>query len=685
MKVQENQDRPHRCIEYRYTMAMALVVGLLGGLGAVLFRHLIRLVQHVAYQGAEHSLDLFDLLDPWYVLLLPAAGGLVIAPIVCWFARETKGHGVPEVMEAVAVKQGVIRKRIVAAKTLASAVCIGTGGSVGREGPIVQIGSAIGSTVGQLLKVSRTRMRTLVGCGAAAGIAATFNAPVAGVLFALEIILGDFGVRRFTPIVVSSVVATAVSHHFMGNAAAFSIGAKYMMVSPFELATHSVLGLAAGLAAVVFIYAVYRSEDLFEKLHFPCIFKPALGGLLLGGIGLAFPHVFGVGYETIERVLNEEFAWDLLILLLAAKMAATSITLGSGGSGGIFAPSLLLGAVLGGLLGHGFHKLLPDLTAGPGAYSLVGMGAMVSAATHAPLTSIMIVFEMTGDYKIILPLMFACIIGNAVSSRLNPESIYTEKLARRGLNLHRGQEVNVLASLRVQDVLSDRYLAIRGDTRLGTLLHHMVEKPHLHFYVTDEDGTFHGVVDVEDLRQVVLDGDLLGSLVIARDLVNDEVPRVRKEDTLDKVMLLFGGRRREELPVVEDGKQGDRLIGVMTRQALISAYNDEILKRDAVHEVLLGMGAANGAHAVHLGRNLAIAEVEAPGWMAGKTLAELDLRKKHGIQVLLIHPARERTPEEPSPGDQPQVTPKPDYTIHLGDDLVILGTPEAIQKIESHP
>ena len=228
-------------------------------------------------------------------------------------------------------------------------------------------------------------------------------------------------------------------------------------------------------------------------------------------------------------------------------------------------------------------------------------------------------------------------------------------------------------------------VTVTGPTVIVPLLHHMVEKPHLHFYVTDEDGTFHGVVDVEDLRQVVLDGDLLGSLVIARDLVNDEVPRVRKEDTLDKVMLFFGGRRREELPVVEDGKQGDRLIGVMTRQALISAYNDEILKRDAVHEVLLGMGAANGAHAVHLGRNLAIAEVEAPGWMAGKTLAELDLRKKHGIQVLLIHPARERTPEEPSPGDQPQVTPKPDYTIHLGDDLVILGTPEAIQKIESHP
>ena len=673
--------------EHSFMMAAAAVIGLLGGLGAILFRRMISLVNHLAFGTDDCTTAFLQSLSWWHILLVPAIGGLVIGPIVYYFARETKGHGVPEVIEAVALKHGIIRRRIVASKILASAISIGTGGSVGREGPIVQIGSAIGSTLGQILGASRSKIRTMVGCGAAAGIAATFNAPVAGVLFSLEIILGDFGVRRFTPIVVSSVIATAVSHHFLGNAPAFAIPVAYEMVSPFELLSYSVLGIAAALVALLFIWMIYRAEDLFEALRIPPVLKAALGGLLIGLIGLKIPHVFGVGYETIEEALNENFHWTFLLLLIGAKLLATSLTLGSGGSGGIFAPSLLIGAVLGGGMGHAFHGLFPNLTATHGAYSLVGMGAVVSAATHAPLTSIMIIFEMTGDYRIILPLMFACIIGNTLATRLKSSSIYTEKLARRGLNISRGQDVNVMASLTVRDVLSSNFLAVAEDTKLGSMLNLMMKHPHAYFYVRDSRGRFKGIVDVEDLRQVILDGAVLKDLVIARDIMNDEVPRVHVADRLDKVMLLFGSTRREEMPVVDEAT-GRLLVGVVTHHGVISAYNREILKRDAIGEVLVGVGSAAETGPVMLSKNTAIAEIEAPGWMAGKTLAALNLRRTKGVQVLMVNPAPDGAGGETTPDEGLEalrLVPGPDYRIRLGDNLVLLGPPAGIRALKKGP
>jgi CIC family chloride channel protein len=620
-------------------------------------------------------LSLFGTLSGWHVVLVPVAGGLLIAPIVYYFARETRGHGVPEVMEAVALRHGVIRKRIVAAKTIASAISIGTGGSVGREGPIVQIGSAIGSAIGQLLRTSRSRLRTMVGCGAAAGIAATFNAPVAGVLFSLEVILGDFGVRRFTPIVIASVIATAISHHFVGDIPAFEIAVTYEMISPFELLTYSLLGVMAGLGALVFIWMIYKSEDLFENFKMPALLKPALGGALIGCIGLGFPHIFGVGYETIEMALNEEMSWRFLFALLGIKLLATSLTLGSGGSGGIFAPSLFLGAVLGGAFGFLVHDLFPSMTGSSGAYALVGMGAFVSAATHAPLTSIMIIFEMTGDYKIILPLMFACIIGNLISSRFNEQSIYTLKLFRRGVNLRRGKDVNILASLKVESLISSRFLTIREETHLGEMLQQVAKYPYTCFYVTEPDGDFKGVVAVDDLRRVILDGDVLGTLVIAGDVMDDDVPRIRGEESLDKVMRLFGSTNRSEFPVV-DSESGRRLVGVVTRQAVISAYNSEVLKRDAVSEVLVGVSSAAESEPILLSDEIAIAEVEAPGWMAGQTLVSLDLRRTKGIQVLMITPSQ----ESPSP-EKPRV-PEPDYTVQLGDNLLVMGPAGAVRNLK---
>jgi len=317
---------------------VAIAIGLLGGLGAVGFRECIRLFQAVAWQTDSVTLDYLRDLPIWWKVLTPAVGGLIVGVIIVRFAAEAKGHGVPEVMEAVALRGGRIRPRVVVAKLIASGVCIASGGSVGREGPIVQIGSAIGSSVGQWLRVGERRMRTLVGCGAAAGIAATFNAPVAGALFAVEIILGDFGVTQFSPIVISSVTATVVSRHFLGDFPAFEVPA-YSLVSANELFAY---GVFAGLVALIFVRTLYGAEDLFDKLSVPAFLKPAIGGVLIGVIAIRFPEIFGVGYEAINEALTGNLGWKLLLILVMVKIVAVSLTIGSGGSGGIFAPSLFI-------------------------------------------------------------------------------------------------------------------------------------------------------------------------------------------------------------------------------------------------------------------------------------------------------------------------------------------------------
>ncbi|MGO9572221.1 MAG: chloride channel protein, partial [Desulfomonilaceae bacterium] len=413
---------------------LGMLVGLLGGLGAVAFRYLIGLFQTLVYGSGSDLAAVVQALPWWKVMLGPAIGGAFVGPLVYFLAREAKGHGVPEVMNAVARKGGVIRKRVVIVKTLASAMCIGSGGSVGREGPIVQIGSALGSSLGQILRLSHNEMKVLVACGAAAGIAATFNAPIAGAIFALEIILADFALPTFTPIILSSVIATVVSRAFLGDYPAFHVP-PYQLESPWEIGFYCILGLLAGLVAVTFIVALYKSEDLWDDWKIPDYMKASLGGIVIGIMALRYPQIMAVGYDSIGKALLNQEVWTVLVLLVPLKILATSITIGSGGSGGIFAPSLFMGAMLGGAFGCAVHALFPSVTANPGAYAIVGMGAVVAGTTHAPIQAFLIIFELTQDYRIIPPLMICCVIATFISRGIKRESIYTLKLLRRGIDI----------------------------------------------------------------------------------------------------------------------------------------------------------------------------------------------------------------------------------------------------------
>jgi chloride channel protein, CIC family len=555
---------------------LALIVGITSGLGVVGFEYLIRFFQKLAYGSADEFLSvLLDL--PWYrYIWVPTVGGLVVGPIIFFMVREAKGQGVPDVMEAVALRGGIIRKRVVAIKTLASAISIGLGGSVGREGPIVQIGSAIGSAIGQMLNVSPGRLRTLVGCGAAGGIAATFNAPIAGSMFALEVILGDFGVATFSPIVISAVTATAISRAFLGDFPAFFVP-PYSLVSAWEFPLYFLLGAVCAVVGVTFTRGLYKAEDVFDQIPIPEYLKASVGGMILGCIALIFPHVLGVGYGGIDMALMQDLGWFMMLTLVFVKILATSLTLGSGFSGGIFAPSLFIGAMAGGAFGSLIHPLLPAYTASPGAYAIVGMAAVVSATTHGPLTAILILFEMTGDYKIILPLMITCIVSCLLAGRLFKESIFSMKLTRRGVDIRAGREVNILKGIRVRDVMNPEVETVTHDMKIEKLAETITRSKFNSFPVLDDRGCLSGILSYQDYSEVLFNPDLK-DLVVAGDIASSPVVTVTTEDNLHHAMELFTRRDFSIIPVV-DPADGCRLVGVLTRRDIIGAYDKAVIKQ----------------------------------------------------------------------------------------------------------
>jgi CIC family chloride channel protein len=653
---------------YLYMILLAVVIGLGGGFGAVGFRYLIRLVQRLAFSTWNYNLAAVEAI-PWYLLIfIPAVGGLLIYPLVNRFAREAKGHGVPEVMEAISLRSGQIRPRIVFVKALASAICIGTGGSVGREGPIVQIGSAFGSTVGQILRLSATQVRTLVGCGAAAGIAATFNAPIAGSLFAVEVILGDFGVPQFTPIVIASVVSTIVSRRFLGNMPAFIVP-NYELVSAYEMIPYALLGLMAAFVGVGFSTLLYKAEDLFEEAIIPGITKPVIGGLILGVVAVFFPHILGVGYETITMALAGKMAWYLLLALIFLKLAATSITLGSGGSGGIFAPSLFLGAMTGGFLGMVVPYFMPFGSGGSGAYAMVGMGAVVAATTHAPLSAMIIIFEMTGDYKIIPPLMAACVISTIIAIRLKPTSIYTEKLARRGVNIREPLELNVLRKLPVSYAITPKPVVLSEETRFQDLVNLVVNSARSEFFVVRNENQYVGTISVQHMRKVLLEGDWLNPLIIARDLADSTFPIVRPEDNLDLVLKLFSQRSADELPVVT----GDKLVGSVRKSDVLAVYHQELMERDLSGSFYGSLTCATRTKCVDLGEGYIMAEVETPPHFVGKTLSDLEVRANYGVEVILVRRAKKS-------GQRGTIVGVSDYRFAHGDVVLIAGLEERVRR-----
>lgn len=434
----------------------ALLIGVVGGYGAVGFRKLINLFKGVFFGAGQHALHGLGRFDVW---VFPVVGLFVVSIIVRRFAPEAKGHGVPEVMAAIAERGGIIRPRVVLVKAVASALTIGSGGSVGREGPIVQIGSAFGSVLGQYFGLPERLLRLMVACGAGAGIAATFNAPVGGVMFATEVILGSFALQNFTAIVISSVVSAAIGRIYLGNHPSFPM--PFYHVGDFSVYwMYIVVGVLSGLWSVVYIKALYGIEDWFDARNWPFWVKALAGGAIVGFIGVWFPQVFGVGYGSVDAALMHHLALSMLIALLFFKLIATAVTIAAGGSGGVFSPGLFMGSMFGGALGVLMSIAFPHSGVSTGAVAMMGMAGVFAGSAQAPVTAIMMLFEMTGDYNVILPLMITSVLSATIASTLSKESIYTLKLARRGLDITRKRQADRMKAVTVGEAVAVERLTL---------------------------------------------------------------------------------------------------------------------------------------------------------------------------------------------------------------------------------
>jgi len=562
-----------RSNEVTFGILLAVVVGVIAGFGAIVFRWLINFFQSLFFGSGA---NLLGFLGEYYIILLPAIGGLIVGLIVYFGAREAKGHGVPEVMEAVAIRGGRIRPRIALVKSLASAICIGSGGSVGREGPIVQIGASFGSSVGQWLHLSDSWVRTLVACGAAGGISATFNAPIGGVFFAMEIILGRFITPRFGFVVISSVVADSISRFFMGGKPSFDI-VPYSMISYWEILPYAILGVLTGLVGVIFMRLLYKSEDWFDALRIPEYIKPVIGGIGVGLIGLYSLDLLGVGYGDVfwvssmgvDQALMGSIALKSLVILFALKILATSLTIGSGGSGGVFAPSLFIGAMLGGAFGTIAHQLFPAYIAPSGAYSMVGMAALFAGVARTPITSIIMLFEMTRAYNIILPLMVTVIISNVVSRKLSSESIYTLKLKRRGVDISQLAQTSPMRDVTVSKAMTQNYPTVSTTMSVSELITKLRKSGHHGFPVMDVDGNFCGMVSVSDVEAAILSGGPEGLTV--NDICSKSLIVAYPDQYLHDLLVKVGTQDLGRIPVV-DRNNPKQLLGVIRRSDVIKAY-----------------------------------------------------------------------------------------------------------------
>ncbi len=569
-----------RADEGTFLILSAVVVGVLGGVANIIFRTCMQLVHKFIFVGGSHLLGVTS--GGWHRILLPLipmTGALLLIPLALLFPGEKGGYGFPRFLEQVNIKGGFLRIQTAVFRILGPALTIGTGGSAGVEGPIAVIGGTVGSAVGQVLKTSANRTKLLIAAGAAAGIAATFNAPIAGVMFATEIVLlGDFEIASFATIVIASGMATVVSRAYYGATPAFQVP-QYDLKSIFEIPLYMVLGLIVGLTAVFYIRTFYRIKDEFDALKLPPHLKPLIGAFLVGGLGIFLPQVMGNGYEFVEAALHEHMIFVILALLVLFKIVATSITLGSGGAGGVFAPALFIGSMIGGSFGAVVHALFPHTTATSGAYASVGIGAFLAATTHAPLTGIFLLFEMTGNYKIIVPLMFSTMIGTLVSRRMYRDSIDTAELTRRGIRLHAGKEQTIMSSIHVADVMIADVVTVGPETPLHRLIETMIDYERFYIPVTTEDGEMHGIVSIHDVRPVLLE-ERVTYIVTAGDIATEDVIVLIPEDDLNKAMERFAIKDIEEIPVVE--REGSRrIVGMVRRKDVIAAYNREVLKRES--------------------------------------------------------------------------------------------------------
>jgi len=650
------------------------LVGLAVGFASVFTAHVIAFFQKLCWGSGQNLLSAAQT-RPWpQHILIPLAGGLVVGLIGWLFHVQTRGGGITTIMQAVGLKGGVVTLRDTIPRDFAATVTIAAGGSLGREGAMAMVASAIGSNIGQRFHLTTQQLRILVCASAAAALAAVYNAPIGGSLFALEILMGNFALEVLGPVVVVSVISTLVFRSCMGSLPRFDVP-HYNFVSAWELIPYLLLGVLAGLTALIFVRLLFGAQDLFEKIPLPGWAKPALGMLLVGVIGVWWPHVYGNGFEVVNLTLREQIPILVLVALGPLKMIASSLTFGSGNAGGLFTPSLMLGALLGGVFGYGTHTLFPNATAEPGAYALVGMGGVLAGMTHAPLTAIMMIFEQTNSYQIVLPLMFVCIVSHFTVTTLKGGSLEQETLRRSGVVLPTGPEGSVMQTLRVADIMHAEVDAVKPDTPFATVVEWFLKGQRNWLYVVDDQQRFRGAISLHAIKDMLHQTESLGS-VVADDLADSTFGFATPEQHLADTMDQFWRQNCERLPVL-DSPGGRKLIGWISKRDLIGIYSQEILRKRQLlgHFVMTDNGEKRDAF-VELPAGFALHSIEVAPPLEGVTLEELAARSAYDVHVLAI---RRR---DPVTGRDLVLIPEPKMAFSAGDRLELIGLQENIARFE---
>jgi CIC family chloride channel protein len=534
----------------------AAVVGLCGAISSVAFREALNHMQWILlhYSG---PLDGAATDLPWWArLLMPTAGGLIAGSILLFGQKWSAGKSA-DFMEAVVLGNGVIRVRATVVKSLSSLVTISSGGSIGREGPMVQLASMLGSLLGRVAKFSPARLRLLVACGAGAGIACAYNAPLTGAFFVAEIVLGSIAMESIGPLIVSSVVATVVASQFLGAQPVYRMPA-FGVVPNWQLIAHALLGVVAGLCAPLFLMLLRGGENVFARTRLPVTLKLGLGGLVVGTISIWKPEVWGNGYGVVESVLNSPWTWEALMTILVLKVLATVATTGSGAVGGVFTPTLFCGAVLGALFGEILHAILPHAQISVSDYAVVGMGCFLAGMTRAPIMSILIMFEMTHEDATIMPLMLACVSAFYVARSLSPESVYSRQLHRN----HVHAETPIFL-LHVRDLMKKNPLCVLETSGFPQIATVLAANTFKHLYVVDPNGRFLGAIALQDLKPFLHETDL-PQVVIALDLMHDDIPVLTSDSSLKESLEVFARHDGERLPVLDNLRER-KLVGSLAK------------------------------------------------------------------------------------------------------------------------
>lgn len=549
--------------ESKATLCWAGVIGLAGGLSSVLFRGAIHGFQWLLTGHSGSLVQIATGLSVEQRVLVPALGGLLAGAILHFGTRLLPGQSSTDYMEAVVLGNGVIRVRSTLVKSLSSLLSIASGGSIGREGPMVQLSAMLASLVGRMARLPTPRLQLMVACGAAAGIASAYNAPIAGALFVAEIVLGSISMESFGPLIVSSVLATITTRELLGGKPVYEIP-TFEMVSKWELFPYLVLGLIAGATAPLFLRFLQKSEELFSKVNASPYARLALGGLVVGVLSIPSPEVCGNGYSVVTSILHSSWIWQALALLLVFKLLATGATVGSGAVGGLFTPTLFCGAALGALFGIPLHACLPDWTATSPAYALVGMGCFLAATTHAPLTSILILFEMTLDYAIVPPLMLACVTAYYVSCGIEKRSIYSDSLDRK----REEAQSPSLEEIKVAGLMKPDPPVVLETAPFMEVAQMFAKYRHNFLYVVNRDHQFRGAIGIHDIKSVLNDPDLEHArCIIAVDLMRQRFPLLTPDMSLMDAMRVFSTHEGERIPVL-DG-QGQKLLGVVSKKDVL--------------------------------------------------------------------------------------------------------------------